>query len=75
MTLGLILGFLRERSGSLFPSMLLHATNNGFLLWLARARPDWTRLDAVPVWTTATGAAIAGVGLILVNRTTPRAPS
>jgi len=39
LLLGLLLGFVRLRSGSVLPGMLLHAVNNGLLLSLKSLQP------------------------------------
>ena len=43
--IGLFLGWLRYRSGSIFPSMLAHLLNNGLLLCLAYYREEVQELD------------------------------
>jgi sodium transport system permease protein len=73
--LGVALGFLRDRSGSLWPSVLFHAINNTLVLLLVRSGRD-----APPPPTNVTGlaglaAAVIAltVGLALVARSPQRA--
>lgn len=38
--LGLVLGWVRQRSGSIWPSLVIHVTHNGLLLWFAANRKE-----------------------------------
>jgi ABC-2 type transport system permease protein/sodium transport system permease protein len=71
--LGLMLGFVAYRSKSVFPSMLMHISNNGLLLTVAYYQNElqelgWgvgeaTHMPALWLWTAAGGAMI---GLVLI---------
>lgn len=39
--LGVVLGWLYERTGSLWPSILVHAGFNGLNVWLVLSKPEW----------------------------------
>jgi ABC-2 type transport system permease protein/sodium transport system permease protein len=71
--MGLFLGWVAYRTGSVWPGMLLHAVHNGFLNTLGRYRDklaflgtvdqEWAHLP--PTWLVATTAvAILGVALV-----------
>jgi ABC-2 type transport system permease protein/sodium transport system permease protein len=80
--LGLVLGWVRWRTGSVLPGMLLHACHNGFLMTVAYYRDEimargWglqeqSHLPAL--WLAAAGIATA-VGLALVALARPRETS
>ncbi|MFQ5733112.1 MAG: ABC transporter permease subunit/CPBP intramembrane protease [Planctomycetaceae bacterium] len=67
--LGLVLGFVCVRSGSLFPGVVLHAMHNGFLVsliyledWLQQNNWDVAAESHIPLPWLATAAAIAAAG-------------
>lgn len=69
--LGLLLGWLAWRSASIVPSMIVHAINNGLVVWLARnpAAGGLFGLDehAVlpPIGVTIAAAAVCAAGVAL----------
>jgi ABC-2 type transport system permease protein/sodium transport system permease protein len=67
--LGLVLGWVRWRSGSVWPGMVLHACNNGAVLLAAREAGlgDGAHVPAVWLLAGLAGAA-AGVGLVWAGR-------
>lgn len=76
--LGLVLGWVRQRTGSVIPSMLLHALHNGLILFVVHYRSvladrgigieEATHLPAL--WLTIAGAGmlVAIVWLIVATR-------
>jgi len=82
--LGLALGWVRYRTGSVFPCMLLHAVHNGFVLLVVHWRDalaesgfgveDASHLPATWLAVAAVGAAVAVVMLALTNRA-PSSPA
>ncbi|HEX4415232.1 MAG TPA: ABC transporter permease subunit/CPBP intramembrane protease [Lacipirellulaceae bacterium] len=81
MFLGLVLGFVRLRSGSVLPGMLLHSTHNGLLLTLSYYRDEliargWGMQDEKQLPISWHLAALVGVfvGMILLAATTQRKP-
>jgi ABC-2 type transport system permease protein/sodium transport system permease protein len=76
--LGLALGFVRYRSGSVLPGMLLHATHNGLLLTVSCYRDElvasgWGIEDEshLPISWQIAGLIGIGAGLALLILTTP----
>lgn len=77
--LGLVLGWLCYRAGSVLPCMLLHACYNGLLLSMVRHQKELEKLgwdlqsgQHIPLnWILAL-AAIAGVAILLVYLSTRR---
>jgi sodium transport system permease protein len=72
-SLGLVLGFVLWRTGSIYCSMLVHALNNGLMVTLVRAPGLIEKLGlndtTAPPWSLTLGAlAIMGVGLALLPR-------
>jgi ABC-2 type transport system permease protein/sodium transport system permease protein len=73
LLLGIVLGWLALRSGSVLPGMLLHAMNNGLLLWAATHKEflveqGWISSSSEhwpPAWIAA-AVALSVVGLLLV---------
>ncbi len=80
--MGLFLGWVAYRSGSVWPGMLLHAVHNGFLNTLARYRDKLAFLGTVdddlahlPLpWLLAT-TAVALVGIAIVHGATRARPA
>ena len=72
MFLGLVLGFVAIRTGSLWPGVLLHAIHNGLIFWLTRFSEkelsEWfgsTNQHFRPIWILASLASVAvGIGLL-----------
>jgi len=72
MFLGLVLGFVAIRTGSLWPGVLLHAIHNGLIFWLTRFSEkelsEWfgsTNQHFPPIWILASLASVAvGIGLL-----------
>ncbi len=66
--MGLVLGMVRESSGSVLPGMLLHAFYNGFLSLLIQEGTD--QLATVEPWWIGAGAAgtAIGAGLMWLGR-------
>jgi len=74
--LGLVLGYVAWRSGSIYCSMIIHALNNGLIATLARddsfaARLHWDDMQFVPWSWTIIALAVMGAGMLLVA-TAPR---
>ena len=74
--LGLALGFLAVRSGSLWPGILLHAIHNGLLFWLTRFNQselaEWLGSDSEhfpTAWILASVGSIA-IGLTVLSFST-----
>ena len=74
--LGLFLGFIVLRTGSIFCSMIIHALNNGLAVTLARTpslAKDFGLEDATFVpWSLTLGATAIIVVALLILRTQPR---
>jgi sodium transport system permease protein len=71
LALGILLAWLAWRSGSIVPSMIVHAMNNGLIVWLAR-HPSAGRLIGMdetaslpPLGVTLAAAAVCAAGLAL----------
>ena len=76
--LGVVLGILRWRSGSVVPGMAMHAINNGLIGTLAQ-RPElaaWFGMQgaggAMPVAPVLVGTAVMVVALAVLTLLTPR---
>jgi sodium transport system permease protein len=78
LALGLILGYVVWRSGSIVAGMIVHALNNGLIASATHAPDLLKRLgvgaDAVPVPLMVAGLAVTGLGLALITRAVPRRP-
>jgi sodium transport system permease protein len=76
LLLGLILGWLCWRTGSIFPGMLLHATYNGILATLPSLFPgqDQSHLAQIYLATAGLGVALA-VSLIQVSTRSTKGPA
>lgn len=80
LILGLVLGWVCVRTGSLFPGVLLHAANNGLLLSLGiyeeQLAESFTFLseerEHLPLWLLGVAAAIAAAGFALLLRSKPQ---
>ena len=76
--MGMILGTMLERSGSVFPGMLLHAVHNGLLLCVVHYKTQLEQLGIgleqrshlPPIWL-AGGAGLAILGGLILWRTRP----
>jgi membrane protease YdiL (CAAX protease family) len=69
IALGLFLGFLAQRSGSLLPAILAHALNNTISIALAAAgRSESTFASGIREWSVPCAAALLAVSLIVVHR-------
>ncbi|MEI6526562.1 MAG: CPBP family glutamic-type intramembrane protease, partial [Planctomycetota bacterium] len=72
MFLGLVLGFVAIRTGSLWPGVLLHAIHNGLIFWLTRFSEkelsEWfgsTNQHFPPIWILGSLASVAvGIGVL-----------
>ncbi len=72
--IGIVLGYLAYKSNSIFPGIILHALNNGIVVFLAYFQPQLTKeyawfpgdQDSIPVSWVLVGAAVAAIGLSLV---------
>jgi sodium transport system permease protein len=80
LALGLVLGWLAWRSGSILPSMIVHGMNNGLVVWLAR-HPSAGRLIGMdetsalpPFGVTLVAAAVCAAAIGLVWKAPGRAP-
>jgi ABC-2 type transport system permease protein/sodium transport system permease protein len=69
--MGLLLGWLAWRTGSLWPGMLLHGCHNGLLMWLTLNNPPAQGTPAMPEhhpWYLLAGAGVGvAVGLALAQ--------
>lgn len=70
---GLLLGWVRWRSGSLLPGMLVHALNNGFIILLAYYKPQIEALGIgisesqhLPTAWIVCGASAACIGALIM---------
>ena len=76
--MGIILGTMLERSGSVFPGMLLHAVHNGLLLCVVHYKTQLEQLGIgleqrshlPPIWL-AGGIGLAILGGLILCRTRP----
>jgi ABC-2 type transport system permease protein/sodium transport system permease protein len=77
--LGVVLGCLRLRSGSVIPGILLHATHNGLLLTMAHKRDTLSSLEWLPkdqqhlpaTWLAAAVVGIMAGAALLMASTRP----
>lgn len=76
--LGLVLGWVCCKSNSLFPGIILHACNNGFLLMVARHQEQlekWgiglQKQKELPLSWLATAVIVSGIGFILLKYVHP----
>ena len=71
---GLLMGYVAWRTGSVFASMLMHFVNNGavvLLLWLPTVR-GWVLAEDRPAWAALAAAPVLmGLGVWLLRRATP----
>jgi sodium transport system permease protein len=68
-TLGIALGYMRWRSGSLFPGILMHATNNAVLVIAMRIAPKIAvSSEAIPVYIYMLVVPIFLCGMWLAKR-------
>jgi sodium transport system permease protein len=58
--LGAVLAFVRLRSGSVLPGMVLHGVHNALLVTVIRLRPELAEATGAPAWAYA----VAAVGLL-----------
>jgi sodium transport system permease protein len=70
--IGLGLGYVAWRSGSIFCSMIVHALNNGLIILLLYKGSDWFNIslddmDTVPVSWAAGALVVTGIGLWLIS--------
>jgi membrane protease YdiL (CAAX protease family) len=65
--LGVALGVLRAASGSIFPTVLMHATFNAWPTWslLTRGRPAADAADEPIPWAIAAGSAVVSLALLV----------
>jgi ABC-2 type transport system permease protein/sodium transport system permease protein len=84
LLLGLLLGWVRLRTGSLWPSVVLHVTHNSLLLTLAHTQEQlkgWgvglQSSEHLPAaWLAASAVAIAaGIGLMMLATSSEHEPS
>jgi len=69
--IGLGLGYVAWRSGSIFCSMIVHALNNGLIILMLYKGSDWFKIslddmDTVPVSWAAGALVVTAVGLWLI---------
>jgi ABC-2 type transport system permease protein/sodium transport system permease protein len=71
--LGLVLGVMAWRSGSVIPGMIFHALHNSTLVLLAYYKPqletwDWVPKEEsyLPVAWVVGSAVVAGIGFLLI---------
>ena len=76
---GLVLGFVRWRAGSVLPGILLHALHNGLVMALAYYEPELTaahigisETEHLPSGWIGAGAAGVCAGLVLMHAVTRR---
>jgi sodium transport system permease protein len=76
--LGLLLGYLTIRSGSIINSMLSHTINNGLALFIvtfgssAWLKPFMLGEDGVQYWLVAPAAIVLTLALYMFNKVTPK---
>ncbi|MEZ6070861.1 MAG: type II CAAX endopeptidase family protein [Pirellulales bacterium] len=80
--LGLVLGWLCVRSGSIFPGMVLHATHNGFLVLVMYNQTlleSWgwglSEESLLPGWWLVVAAIVAIAGMVVLQRGCGAEPS
>ncbi|MFO0787970.1 MAG: ABC transporter permease subunit/CPBP intramembrane protease [Pirellulales bacterium] len=81
--LGLVLGFVRLRSGSIWPGIVLHVLHNGFLLTISCYRDElmargWDFAEAShlpPMWHAAALVAVIVGGALLMSVKVPTSSS
>jgi len=70
---GLVLGWLAVRSGSILPGIVCHAVHNAMPLVVVQlSGTPAGGLEASPLWLALTGAAAAAAGAAMVIRERPR---
>jgi sodium transport system permease protein len=77
LALGVMLGWLALRSGSIVPSMVVHLMNNALVVWLARHPSAADRLgpgEPPPLSVTGVAVVMCAAGLWLAWKTPGRAP-
>jgi hypothetical protein len=62
-TLGIIMALLYEKTGSLYPPMVLHALNNSIAFGVGDGRP-W----AIPIWLAVSGLCIYALARVVRGR-------
>jgi membrane protease YdiL (CAAX protease family) len=76
---GLLLGWLRIATGSVWPGVIGHCANNAGIMIIMRVNPDIPGVihtDAVqfqPLWLDILGVALLGAGIVLFRRMSLRA--
>lgn len=74
--LGVLLGWVRWRSRSLFPGMLIHGLNNGLAVLALATMPDPQGTEQLPPWPMiATAILLLILGLLWIVRTTRQSPA
>ncbi len=79
--LGIVLGIVFERSGSVLPGMLLHLANNGFLVSVSEYKDDLSKMGIgasleqhLPnMWLVYAGVAVV-LAVLLLSRRKPESP-
>ncbi|WP_437335958.1 ABC transporter permease subunit/CPBP intramembrane protease [Sorangium sp. So ce394] len=78
LSLGLVLGYARHRTGSVLPGALLHALNNGLAVSLLYFKPPSAQGivegELLPWSVTAAAAVVSLAGLLLLRSASPGAP-
>lgn len=67
-TLGVALGWIRLRTGSILPGIVVHAFNNALLLTVSRMKPELARSNVLPVWLYAVGIPLFAAAMYLTTR-------
>lgn len=82
LQMGIVLGWIAWRTGSIWPGVLLHACHNGFLLSLGHFKAEITKLGIgveegghLPVTWLAGGAVACLVGALLLKTVVPNGGS
>ena len=68
LALGLALGWIRLRTNSLIPGIVLHACNNALLLSISRMKPELARSNVLPVWLYAIGIPLFAAAMYFTTR-------
>lgn len=70
--IGLVLGLLALRTGSLWPGVVAHAVHNGTLVLLAPSYPEVFDPDRWPAWGPWAAAGVLAVGVMAALTARPR---
>lgn len=77
--MGIVLGWVCYRTGSVIPGMILHAIHNAIIVSLANFQEELIQLgwltendESIPWWVIAIAVPLSIVGLFVISRINPR---